>query len=397
MNWVGWKDKKTVLYRSGEGVWPVLSTVPAKGGDRKIIQRADDKNCGGVILRAPSYTKDFKHFAATGNAPDRPGDIFYWQPGKKVKRITDLNPWIKDKKLGKQEPIWYTASDNVNIQGILIYPVDYQPGKKYPLIVHVHGGPESHYSNGWMSRYFDPAQVFAAQGYFFFAPNYRASTGYGLDFVLPYLGDAAGREFDDIADGIDHLVAEGLVDPQRVGLGGGSYGGYAAAWFASYYTQKVKAVCMFVGISNLISKRGTTDIPYEELYVHSEKKLEDMWELSKQRSPIYHAHQSQTAVLIVGGADDPRVHPSQSLEFYTRLKMNDHPAVRLVQYPGEGHGNRKQPGRIDLLHRNLQWFNWYLKDKKPLDGPMPPLDISDTYGLDLKDEKSETPPPPPPE
>jgi len=108
-----------------------------------------------------------------------------------------------------------------------------------------------------------------------------------------------------------------------------------------------------------------------------------MWDFALKRSPIYWAHQSKTATLIYGGAADTRVHPSQSLEFYWRLKMNDHPAVRLVQYPGEGHGNRRQPGRIDVMHRQLQWYDWYVKDKKPLDGPMPPFDISDSYGLEL--------------
>ncbi|MFQ5638376.1 MAG: alpha/beta hydrolase family protein [bacterium] len=140
---------------------------------------------------------------------------------------------------------------------------------------------------------------------------------------------------------------------------------------------------MFVGISDVISKRGSTEIPYEMMYVHHGKKLEDMWDLSLKRSPIYWAHQSKTAVLIYGGTADTRVDPSQSREFYRRLRMNDHPAVRLVQYPGEGHGNRRQPGRIDVVYRILDWYDWYVKDAKPLDGPMPPLDISNKYGLDL--------------
>jgi len=195
--------------------------------------------------------------------------------------------------------------------------------------------------------------------------------------------DPAGKEFDDIADGIDYLVKEGIADPERVGLGGGSYGGYAAAWFGTYYTKYVRAVCMFVGISDLISKRGTTDIAYEELYVHSGDPIEKMWKLSLERSPIYWAHQSKSAVLICGGADDTRVHPSQSMELYRVLKMNNHPAVRLVQYPGEGHGNRKQNGQIDLLYRILQWYDWYVKDKKPLD-PMPAVDISDLLFLKEK-------------
>jgi len=141
---------------------------------------------------------------------------------------------------------------------------------------------------------------------------------------------------------------------------------------------------MFVGISDVISKQGTTDIPYEELYVHSKDRLEDAWDLSLKRSPIYWAHQSKTAVLILGGASDTRVHPSQSVEFFRRLKMNKHPAVRLVQYPGEGHGNRKQPGRIDVLYRTIQWYDWYVKDNKQFKGKMPPLDISEKYGVELK-------------
>jgi len=234
-----------------------------------------------------------------------------------------------------------------------------------------------------MTAYSRPGQVFANLGYLTFYPNYRSSTGYGLEFAYTGYNDAAGTEFDDIADAIDHFVDEGMADAERVGVTGGSYGGFASAWLSSYYSEKVKTVGMFVGISNLISKRGTTNIPYEELYVHSGKKLEEMWQQSLERSPLYYAHQSRTAVLIYGGTDDDRVHPSQSLEYYRRLKMNDHPAVRLVQYPGEKHGNARQPGRIDVCYRLIDWFNWYVRDNKSIDGPMPPLDIADKYGLDL--------------
>jgi dipeptidyl aminopeptidase/acylaminoacyl peptidase len=225
--------------------------------------------------------------------------------------------------------------ESFSYQGIMIYPVDYVNQKKYPLIVIVHGGPESGYSQSWLTYYAEPGQVLAGKGYAVFFPNYRASTGYGLEFARAGLLDPAGKEFDDIADGIEYLIKSGISDSEHIGLGGGSYGVYAAAWFASYYTKYVKAVEMFVGISDLISKRATTDVPYEELYVHSGKKLEDIWDLDLKRSPIYYAHQSKTAVLIVGGADDPRVPPSQSIRLYRVLKMNDHPAVRLVQYPGE--------------------------------------------------------------
>lgn len=381
IDWVGWKDKSTVLYHAGEGTETTLSSVSLNGGPRKIVLHSQKT---GIVFNTQEVSADGQHWALIGGSPSIPGDLFYAGPDGAVKRLTEVNPWLKERTLGKQEVIRYQARDGWDVEGILLHPAGYEPGKQYPLVVIVHGGPESHYSNEWTSNYSRPGQVLAGKGYAVFFPNYRASTGYGLKFAAAGYNDAAGPEFDDIADGIDYLIGTGLVDENRVGLGGGSYGGFCSAWFATYYTKYVKAVAMFVGISDLISKRGTTDIPYEELFVHSGKKLEDMWEQSMKRSPIYWAHQSKTAVLIYGGTKDTRVHPSQSLEFYRRLKMNDHPAVRLVQYPGEKHGNAKQPGQIDVLFRILDWYDWYVRDAKPLDGPMPPLDISDRYGLTLE-------------
>ena len=379
VEWAGWKDPETVVYLAAEGVWNSLNLVPAAGGNRETILHSRDS---GIIFSGPSYNRDFQPIVMLGESPAIPRDLFMWRPGESLRRMTRLNPWLEQRALGRQEVIRYKARDGLEIEGILVYPVNYESGKRYPLLVSVHGGPEFHDSNGWVtSSYIIPSQVLAGKGYVVFHPNYRSSTGYGVKFGLAGYEDPAGKEFDDIADGIEFLVRKGIADGNRVGLGGISYGGYAAAWFGTYYTKLVKAVCAFVGITDLVSRRGTLDIPYEELYVHSGKLLEEMWDLSLKRSPITYARQSRTAVLIMGGTDDTRVHPSQSLELYRRLKMNNHPAVRLVQYPGEGHGNVRQPGRIDFLHRHLQWFDWYVRDLKPLEGPMPPLDISGQYGI----------------
>ncbi len=380
VSWADWKDNDTIIYYAAEHAWPLLATVKPDGTGREVIL---DSRKSGVIFGYPDFTADFDNFVFTASTPYSPSNPYSWSPGEKMKLVKDLNPWVKERKLGRQKVIKYKARDGWDIEGVLTYPAYYKEGKRYPLIVSVHGGPEAYRANGWLTRYSMATQVLAGKGYFVFTPNYRASTGFGLKYALAGYQDAAGAEFDDIADGIDYLVKEGLVDRERVGLGGGSYGGYAAAWFSSYYTKYVRAVVMFVGISDLISKRNTTDIPYEELYVHSGKPLEEMWEESLKRSPVYYAHQSKSAVLIVGGTDDPRVHPGQSLEYFRLLKFNKHPAVRMVRYPGEVHGNRKQPARLDLLYRHLRWYDWYVKEKKPLDGPMPSYDLSDKYGLDL--------------
>ncbi len=380
VEWVGWKDSRTILYRAGEGVNVTLNTVGLDGKGRKTIL---DSRKTGMIFGSPVSDKNMKIHLFECTSPTMPSDLYVWKDGGSMARLTNVNAFLAERTLGEQKVITYKARDGQPIEGLLILPVGYSEGTAYPLVMLVHGGPESHHSNSWLTSYSTPGQVLAGKGYAVLYTNYRSSTGYGLQFAATGYGDAAGVEFDDLADGIEHLIAQGIADKERVGMGGGSYGGFASAWFATYYTKYVKAVCMFVGISDLISKRGTTDIPYEELFVHSGKKLEDMWELSLQRSPIYHAKQSRTATLIIGGTADPRVHPAQSLELYRRMKMNDHPAVRLVQYPGEGHGNARQPGRIDVLYRVLDWYDWYVKDANPLNGPMPPLDLSGKYGLEL--------------
>ncbi|MCU4154481.1 S9 family peptidase [Carboxylicivirga sp. A043] len=379
ISWGDWKSNKEIVYLVHEGVYPKLYTVALKNSKRKLIL---DAKTSGTIFSAPVFSADFKSFAFSGSTPKDMSNIYKWNGKSEPSKITDINPELSKNTLGEQEVINFSARDGLNIEGLLMKPVGYKTGEKYPLIVYVHGGPESHHSNGWLSGYSTPGQVMAGKGYLVAYFNYRASTGYGVDFAMEGFKDPAGKEFDDLADGIDYLVNNYSADKNRVGMAGGSYGGYASAWFATYYTDYIKAAAVFVGITNIISKKGTTDIAYEELYVHSGEPLEKQWDMNLKRSPVYHAHKSKTATLIYGGAADPRIHPSQSMELYRRMKMNEHPAVRLVQYPGEGHGNRKQVGRIDVLYRQIGWMDWYVKDLKPLDGEMPPLDISDKYGLD---------------
>ena len=365
----GWQSNDTVMFIADEGVWTTFAKVSLSGERTTIIPT------GTRILTAFSLSKDGQSAAFTGQSDHRPSDIFLMKHGEaEPRRITDVNPWMRDIRLAKQEVVKYKARDGVELEGLLIRPLDEQPGTRYPLIVVVHGGPESHYRNGWLTNYSTPGQMAAARGFAVFYPNYRGSTGRGLEFQKLSYGDPAGKEFDDYVDAVDHLINIGLADRAKVGITGGSYGGYATAWGATYYSDRFAAGVMFVGIGDTIGKIGTTDIPWEMYHVHYGYWIwEGKWQKALERSPIYHADKSRTPLLILGGKDDPRVHPSQSLSMYRNMKLRSKAPVRLVRYPGEGHGNRRAASRLDYSLRLMQWMEHYLKGPG---GDPPPLELN---------------------
>lgn len=298
-------------------------------------------------------------------------------------RITDSNPWLKSKSLAKQELVSHNARDGLRLEGVLVHPLPGIVSGPAPLILAVHGGPESHVDDGWVTAYSNPGQVAAAQGYAVFYPNYRGSTGRGVAFAKTSQGDAAGKEFDDLVDAVDYLVEKGIADKSKVGVTGGSYGGYATAWCSTKFSDRFAAGVMFVGISDKVSKVGTTDIPDEEYLVHARKRPWENFDFFASRSPIRYVEQAHTPLLIMHGKDDPRVHPTQSMELFRYLKVLGQTPVRLVLYPGEGHGNRKAAARYDYNLRMMQWFDHYLKGPGG-DKPAPELD----YELDALKSKS---------
>lgn len=378
---IAWQDKDTIMFVGGEGVWTSFGEVRRDGAGRVTHVPGE----GGAIIGSFTLSQDGRSAAMVADSPTHLSEVFLsTHDAKAPRRLTDSNPWLAEKRLAKQEVVRYKARDGLELEGLLVRPLDEEPGTRYPLILDVHGGPESHYSNGWLTRYASAGQVGAAQGFAVFYPNYRGSTGRGVEFSKTSQADAAGKEFDDLVDAVDHLVATGLVDKSKVGITGGSYGGYASAWGATYYTERFAASVMFVGISDKISKTGTTDIANEEFLVHARKKPWEHWDEFRARSPLYYAAQCKTPLLIMHGKDDPRVHPSQSMELYRYVKMATDTPVRLVFYPGEGHGNRKAAARLDYNLRLMQWMRHYLQGEG---GPPPPFEIE--YDRPKKDEEDD--------
>lgn len=351
---IAWVDDQTIAYTAAEGVETVVGQVTLEGRVTQRVPRAK------AIFQSLSLSGD-GDAALVAHTPQHPGEVYLLTKDNELKRLTESNPWLAKKRFANQRVVKWKARDGLELEGILIEPLNRVDGRRYPLILTVHGGPEAHISNGWLTRYSYAGQVGAARGFAVFYPNYRGSTGRGVEFSKLGQADAAGKEFDDLIDAVNHLVDEGLVDRDRVGITGGSYGGYASAWGATYYTEHFAASVMFVGISDNVSKVGTTDIPEEMFLVHHRKRLWEDWEYFLNRSPIRHVTKSHTPTLILHGKEDPRVHPSQSMELYRHLKTLGNAPVRLVFYPGEGHGNRRAASRFDYSVRMLRWMETFLQ------------------------------------
>ena len=369
-----------------------LAAVIHKGAQSALrIYNADGsvaEEHGGGELILTGVQSGGNVLAVAANSPRHPTEMFVWSGGT-FNRWTQHNPWLSEIDFGTQRTVTYTARDGQQVEGVLIEPVGGVKKGGAPTILNIHGGPEAHESNGWQTGYSKPGQVAAGQGYAVFLPNYRGSTGYGVAYAKQHQGDYAGKEFDDLVDAKRYLVSEGITDAKRVGITGGSYGGFATAWGSTYYSSEYAAGVMFVGISNNVSKFGTTDIPNEMYNVHERKWPWEEWDHLMERSPITHVDKAQTPLLIMHGAEDTRVSPTQSYELYRHLKVRkpDLP-VRLVLYPGEGHGNQKAAARYDYNLRMMQWFDTYLKTgnaKAKLPDPRPAL-ADGTVGTEKKED-----------
>lgn len=356
-NWLSWQKGKpsTIVFAAIERQATVFRTisVPERKQSGLLTQP--------LIMGSPSFTRDGKWMALAANTPKHPNEIFFGESADKpLKRLTNFNPQLNDLQFSDQEIIRWKAKDGWDIEGVIVKPIGYEKGKRYPLVMQPHGGPEAADVNGWYGTYSRWGQMLAGKGYVTFYPNYRGSIGRGVQFSKADHRDLMGKEFQDMLDGIDYLVKEGIVDGERVGVGGGSYGGYTSAWAATYGSRYFKAAIAWMGITNWYSMTGTSDIFWENSTVHWDTLMYEAPDLYWNRSPIAHIKNANTPTLIIHGAVDPRVPIGQSHELYTAMKWKGVP-VEFVTYPREGHGVSEKAHQLDFMRRFLGWFEKYMK------------------------------------
>ena len=339
---------------------------------------------GAFGFDAATASRDGNSFAFVGSTGERPAEVVVARPGKSAPAtpagraakparpsgesggvlgtvvLTDLNPALRAWPLGRQETFAWKASDGVEIQGVLTRPSSDDKRENYPLVVIVHGGPEYEVQDEWNTRYSEPVQALAERGFFVLMPNYRGSTGRGVAFSKGDHGDLGGREFQDVLDGIEALRRSERIDPRRVGMTGGSYGGYFTALAVTRYSRHFAAGVMLFGISDWLSFLGESDIPKENSAVHWNLWCYDHQDLCRDASPVGRIADARTPTLILQGEEDARVPKPQADELYAALKWKGVPA-EYVLFPREKHGFMERAHQVETTRRLLAWFEQYLK------------------------------------
>jgi dipeptidyl aminopeptidase/acylaminoacyl peptidase len=297
-----------------------------------------------------------------------PEDVHAGLPGHLI-RVSDTRPELRPIRWGTQERLSYQASDGLDLDGLLILPA----GKSradgpFPLITLVHGGPYWRWTDRLLVHPHSPGQWLATAGYAVFLPNPRGGQGHGHDFAAAITGSVGGGEWTDILAGIDRLIADGVADPDRLGITGASHGGFMTAW-AIGQSDRFGAALMAAGISDwgmlvATGEFGTMDgelggsLGWEGPGPHPHDQV----------SPISFASKIRTPVLIVQGEEDTNVPIGQAIYFHRALsKLGvDH---EFVVYPREGHGFVERNHLLDLLRRTRAWFDRWLSDPAPDQDP----------------------------
>ncbi|HVB63683.1 MAG TPA: S9 family peptidase [Nitrolancea sp.] len=336
-----------------------LTAVADSGVERRIVKI--DVTNGDITpltdchpwIEMASANASGDTIAFVGSAVDDPGDVFTLRlEGNPPVRLSEINPHLAALGLARGERMTWTAQDGTPLDGIVLYPTGFTPGSRAPFIIDYHGGPASHVTLGWSG----PRQIFATAGYVVFAPNFRGGTGYGAAFSVALRGDLGGVPYTDSIDGVDHLLAEHAIDPNRLYAFGHSWGGFMTNWTATQ-TDRFKAIVSSGSICNLLSvyhTRYSADVWRWRLLGTPSESLDQYLKWSA----ILQADKVTTPVLFLNGAEDRTTPPTQGQEMFTALRQRGIPAEHVI-YPREGHPTLEPAHAIDRYGRILDWFARY--------------------------------------
>jgi len=308
-------------------------------------------------LQLGSQSRDGAVIAVLQDSPESPNDVYVTGPDfRTFNRLTTTNPQAAQFALGASEVVTW-KSDGWTVEGVLLKPVGFEAGKRYPLLVVAHGGPAGAFVNNYRVGGLEGGQLWAGQGWAVFYPNPRGSTNYGEKFLRANINDWGGGDYRDIMTGIDALVARGIADSDKLALIGWSYGGYMTAWSITQ-TARFKAAMVGAGLTNLWSMYGTNDIPNVLIGYFGGQAGPERLPLYMERSAMTRIDKVVTPTLILHGGSDERVPIGQAQELFRGLKDRGK-ATELVFYPREGHGITEYYHQKDRLTRIQDWISRY--------------------------------------
>lgn len=354
---IGWSaDGQRLFFTEARGTVLRLGALPLKGPAEEISTE-DGVFTGSVAL---NHTRTM--FGFGWETLTKPSEACVSPVARfSAVQVSHANKELPNMHANRTEVIRWKGPDDFDVEGLLTYPVGYEKGKRYPLLLVIHGGPMGVSTQGFVAAPgLYPVATFAAHGYAVLRPNPRGSSGYGKKFRYANYGDWGNGDFKDLMAGVDHVIDKGIADPDRLGVMGWSYGGFMTSWTITQ-TKRFKAASVGAGVTNLMSFTGTADIPsFLPDYFGGEPW--DKLDAYRAHSAMVHVKGVTTPTLIQHGARDLRVPLSQGQELYNALKRQGC-TTQMVIYPRTPHGIEEPKLLMDCMNRNLQWFDKYVRGK----------------------------------
>jgi dipeptidyl aminopeptidase/acylaminoacyl peptidase len=345
--------------------WAVLQGFGEKPA-RKAIHHGEEGNIQALWL-----SPDEKTVVLNLSDASLPPQLYAtaWRGGRigKARRITSLNSHLEKKRLARSEVArWTSSKDGHQIEGILFYPLDYQEGKRYPLVVAIHGGPTSVDLDMFNLSWSEYPHVLAGRGCFVLMPNYRGGTNYGLEFVEAIVDHYYEFEVPDILSGVDALVDQGKVDPERMAVMGWSNGAILTISI-TVQTDRFVAASPGAGDVNWTSDFGNCAFGphFDRIYFQGEEPWSRP-DVYVDKSPLFDAEHVVTPTLLFHGENDTSVPTGQSWEYYRALQQIGKAPVRFILFPDEKHGLRRLSHMRRKLEEEMAWWNRYLfREEEP--------------------------------
>ena len=359
-------DGFVALLAAGAYFQPARYLRAAGGWQRVSLSGEHAKNIFGFTLGDDGKTFVYNH--STGSKPTQwYGSTLDGARILSPVQITDLNPDYKNKVMAKVEVVRWKGSLDEDVEGILYYPHNYEPGKRYPLVLNIHGGPTGYDMDLWAASWGDPGNLLAQRGAFVLQPNYHGSGNYGLKWAESICcGKYYDLETPDIDKGVDALIERGLVDPERIGTMGWSNGSILSISLLITNPKRYKAASLGAGDVEWISDWANVDFGHAfDAYYFGKSPLEDP-ELYVRKSPLFKMDRVETPSLIFFGTEDRNVPTGQGWSHYRALYHLGKVPVRFLLFPGEPHGLQKLTHQLRKVSEEMIWFDRYLfKTLKP--------------------------------